>query len=182
MVFFEPYEKPPELSLFTCFEHVCDEAGNGEEAYAFSLGARCMAESGSYMGFAGTRITYQQYVLFVLYVFAVGEFEYKFSIDAGLGGEIKGIERLDDGKLSGLEPSLGGALFSVKEFPFGEPHEIRGIVGVLFAACGGYGRVFAQHGRHLKLFEVMFEQYVGTCGAHQFSPPRSCWYTWRSGG
>ena len=33
MVFSEPCEKPLKLPLFACFEHVWDEAGNGEEGH-----------------------------------------------------------------------------------------------------------------------------------------------------
>ena len=77
-----------------------------------------MAECGGEMGLAGARVADEQNVLFVLYVFALGELEYEFAVDAGLGGELESIECLDDWEFSGFEPSLGGALFAVKEFSF----------------------------------------------------------------
>ena len=169
--FGQAVEESFELAFFSGLEELGDEAGDGEEAHALALGADSVSEGGGEMGLAGAGIADEQDVFLDVEIVAAHEFKDERLVDAGLGREVKGIQRLEDGKPGGFEPTFGRALFAVQQFPFGQAQEEGDVVLAFLSAGGGDGEVFPKHGGQLKLLEVMFEQDGRLFASHQLSPP-----------
>ena len=75
------------------------------------------------MGFAGAGVAHEQDVFLDIEIVAACQFEDQGLVDAGLGRKVEGIQRFEDGKLRGFEPTFSGALFAVQQLPLGQAQE-----------------------------------------------------------
>ncbi len=93
-----------------------------------------MGERGGDVRLSGSRIAHEQYVLMAVEVLAAHEFEDEVFVDAGLRGEVEGVERFYDGKLGGADAAFCGALFALQGFAFGQAQQVGDMVLVFFRA------------------------------------------------
>ena len=123
VAFVEPGHQALEQAFFPGLEQLGDEGRDREEAYALTLHTSGVSEGSGDVGLARAGIAEQQDVLVTVEVLAAHEFEDQGLVEAGLSGEVEGVQGLEDGERGRLDAALGGALFPVQEFALAQVKE-----------------------------------------------------------
>lgn len=164
-------EQTFELPVVPGFQQLGDEGGDRVEADVFSLGAGGMPERGGDVGLTGAGIAHEQDVLVLVKIFAAHKLGDQGPVDGRLGGEVEGVEGLEDGEPGGTDTALGGALFPFEAFALAQTRQKLDGVVALFGTGGGHDLVVTLDGGQLQKLEVMVEQHGRAFGLHHLIPP-----------